>query len=208
MVLKVCSLDQQHKRHLRPTPYLLKHTSWSRAISFFKKGLLVILKLTSLGTTALKQHSSHLDYHMVYALTHIFHDAVELKDSKDRKENLMMSYTFSTSKLNLYSKSNWKPLKVHNHGLREHVWSMLRLLLNLHTISLLSLSFLHTSHSSSLKPAQNTPTQTFSFAIPSSWQVFPSLPVIGHGHVARLIPTHTTQPNGHFLREVFPSSRT
>lgn len=110
MVLKVCSLDQQHKRHLRPTPYLLKHTSWSRAISFFKKGLLVILKLTSLGTTALKQHSSHLDYHMVYALTHtvlfIFHDAVELKDSKDRKENLMMSYTFCTSKLNLYSKSN------------------------------------------------------------------------------------------------------
>lgn len=140
---------------------------------------------------------------MVDALTHaalfIFHDAAE----SFRKEKLMMLYTFSTSKLNLYSKSNWKPLTVHNHGLREHAWSVLRLLLNLHTIILLPLSFLHTSHSSSLKPAQNTPTH------PSSWKVVPSLPVVSHvSHVARLIPTHTTQLNGRFLRKVSPSSRT
>lgn len=118
----------------------------------------------------------------------------------------MTSYTFSISKLNLYPKSNWKPLKVHNRGSREHAWSVLRLLLNLPTIILLSRLFLHTSHSSSLEPAPNTPTQTFSLAIPPSWKVVPSLPVVSH--VARLISTHTTQLNGHFLREGFPSSRT
>lgn len=93
----------------------------------------------------------------------------------------MMPYTSSTSKLNLYPKSDWKPLKVRKRGLRGHAWSMRRVLLNLHTIILLSLWFCHTGHSSSLKPAQ-----TFSLAIPSSWKVVPSLPVVSHvSHVSQ-----------------------
>lgn len=108
----------------------------------------------------------------------------------------------STPNLNLYCKSNGKLLKLHKHDLWEPAWSILHLLLCLHTwyhVPPFSFDSRHTGHCLTCKEHHAAP---FPHAtLPESQSSLPSCLLPG---LVNSYSLFTAQFDGHFLTQVFP----